>query len=564
MPERSKLDLPDRIGNLDVDAIVQRFERLKSGRTYWDQHWEEIAERIWPSANQFEERRTWQPGEKRTERVFDATAPIALEKFAAAMESLLTPRHQRWHRLRASDERLNENADVKQWFEELVRLLFSMRESPKASYYSQIHESYKSLGAFGTQVLYVDERADGGARYRHIHIGQVYAETDAHGQVDTIYRLFPLSAKAAEQRWGDQIPDAVKQSLEKDPYKKFDFLHYVAPRQNIESESLGPDSMPVRSVHIYPEDRTVIDDGGFHEMPYLFSRWTVNPVETYGRSPAMLVLPSIKMANEMQKTFIRTGHKVADPPLLARDEGVIGASTGRRVRLMPGGITYGGLDSQGKETLKPFLSGARLDITEGMLEKEREIINEAFLVPLFQALEERPPNMTATEVLERAKEKAQMLAPAIGRQQAELIGPQIAREVGILVRQGFVSPPPEALLEAEGEYEIEYVSPATLMQRHDEIIGIQRTLEVGAPFIAADPTVLDIFDTQEVFRISAEVTGTPTKVLRDKESLAEIKEQRQQAAAAEQAIAGARELAATAKDASAAGEATEPPPGGRT
>ncbi len=54
----------------------------------------------------------------------------------------------------------------------------------------------------------------------------------------------------------------------------------------------------------------------------MWSRYTLNPSEINGRGPAMLVLPDIQTLQEMEKVFMRSGHKVADPPILAADDGV--------------------------------------------------------------------------------------------------------------------------------------------------------------------------------------------------------------------------------------------------
>ena len=43
------------------------------------------------------------------------------------------------------------------------------------------------------------------------------------------------------------------------------------------------------------------------------------------------------------------------------------------------------------------------------------------------------------------------------------------------------------LVEAQGEYDIEYESSATRMQKSDEILGVQRAVEVMMPWIEADP-----------------------------------------------------------------------------
>ena len=41
----------------------------------------------------------------------------------------------------------------------------------------------------------------------------------------------------------------------------------------------------------------MLDEGGYRTFPYAISRYVTAPGETYGRSPAMLALPSIKTLN---------------------------------------------------------------------------------------------------------------------------------------------------------------------------------------------------------------------------------------------------------------------------
>ena len=101
----------------DVEQCLRRLNELEGRRSNWDSHWTEVAERVWPAADEFLNTRA--PGEKRNTKIFDATASMALEKFAAAMESMLTPRAQKWHSLRASDDRLNDDPSVKEWFEDI-------------------------------------------------------------------------------------------------------------------------------------------------------------------------------------------------------------------------------------------------------------------------------------------------------------------------------------------------------------------------------------------------------------------------------------------------------------
>jgi hypothetical protein len=543
----------------DVEKIIRRFNDLQSARKNWDSHWHEIAELVWPAADDFVIKR--EPGAKRSREVYDATATMALEKFAAVMESLLTPRAQTWHRLRASNEELNKDQDVKAWFEEVTRILFAKRNAPKANYYSQKHEGYKSLGAFGNDCLFVDELEPGpdqpevGIRYKYCHIGQVFIETDHHGVVDTVFRKYEMSAKAAAQKWGTAIPSKMSTVLEQKPYQKFGILHVVAPRKERNLELVDPLNKPFLSLYISMEDKAVIEESGYEEMPYMYSRYTVNPMEVYGRSPAMLVLPSIKTAQEMQKTFLRAGHKVVDPPLLLHSTGGLGGGS-QTVRLTAGGLNYGGLTAEGRPLIAPLLTGARLDLTEGMLEKERLIINAAFLVDLFQILQDHP-EMTATEVIERAQEKGQFLAPTVGRQQSEMLGPQIVREVNILVRTGQLPELPGLLLEAGGKYEIEYESDATRFQQAAQLGATDRTVQRAMLLGEFDQRALDVINGEEVVRLSGRVERAPSEIFRTPEEVDERAQAREEAQQAAAALEAGERLARAGKDAAQA-EAVAP------
>ena len=110
----------------------------------------------------------------------------------------------------------------------------------------------------------------------------------------------------------------------------------------------------------------------------------------------------------------------------------------------------------------------------------------------------------------------------------------------------------DILKEAGGEYEIVYDSPMSRMQRAEELVGVQRTMELLSPFAQIDPTVLDIFDRDELARLTAEVSGVPTPVLRSPETIKKLREDR---AAQEQQmmeLQAAQPLAAAMKDAAQA------------
>ena len=511
--------------------FLQRLSHLQAQRAIWESHWREIAERLLPRSDHFKVNRN--PGDKHTEKVFDATANLALERFAAAMESMLTPRTQRWHRLRSSDEELNKLPEVTRYLDEVTQVLFRERYSPRANFASQTNEAYMSLGAFGTGAVFVDEMVGHGLRYRSIPLAELYVAENHQGVIDTVYRKFAMSLRQVVQRFGKQaLNEGQQRMLEKNPDHFTDIIHVVMPRADRDYERLDWRGMPYLSCHINLESRDVIGEQGYGAFPYAIGRYVVGPKETYGRSPAMTVLPDIKMVNEMSKTVIRAAHMAVEPPLLLQDDGLMQAFD-----LRPGALNFGGVDEQGRQLVHPLQTGARVDLGEQLLEQRRKVINDAFLVTLFQILVDAP-QMTATEAMLRAQEKGALLAPTMGRQQSEFLGPLIERELQLLAAAHRLPQMPDVLIEAGSSFDIEYVSPLNKAQRADEGVAILRWLEQIVGLAQHDPGVLMMVDSEAAARELAEINGVPAKVIRSPEDVAAMKDaqaQQQQAAAVLQA-----------------------------
>jgi hypothetical protein len=537
---------------IDVEAKCRQFESLVGDRANWDQHWEEVAERVLPRQRGFVGER--QDGEKKTQKVFDSKPMLALDRFAAVMDSMLTPRAQRWHNLRTSDEALNREHDVQAWFYEVNNILYNARYSPKANFAGQNFERWTSVGAFGTGSLFIDFDPATGLRYRCLNLRDTYFCENHQGVIDTVYRRFKYTARQAVQRFGEKmLPDSVKKALE-DPKRmneKFEFVHLVCPREDVERGRADARGKPWASYYIsMKEKQLVTPEGGYTSWPFSVSRYVTAPDEVYGRSPAMMALPDIKMLNEMAKTDIRAAHKLIDPPILLHDDGILGGGA-MTVNMRPGGLNVGGVNRDGRALIQPFNTGARVDINEAKMEQRRQAIDDAFLVTLFQILVETP-RMTATEALIRAQEKGMLLTPTMGRQQSEALGPLIERELDLLAFHRVLPPIPDVLREAGGEYQIIYDSPMSRMQRAEELVGVQRTMELLAPFAQLDPTVLDVFNKDELARLTAEVSGVPTPVLYSPQEVAEIRKQRAQQEQAMMEMQAMPQVAGAMKDAAQA------------
>ena len=530
--------------------VIREQEQAAGLRGNWEMIWEQIARRVLTQyAQQFtsQNRSTVSfQGTQYTEEMVDATGALALTRFAAAMESMLTPRNSTWHYLKPSDPALMKDRPARLWFEEATRLLFQYRYAPNANYASQKHEDYMMLGAFGTSALFIDaldHRTERGVRYRAVHLGQNYFMENHQGLIDKNYRRFPLTARQAAQQFGEDLPEEILKALKipSQAEKQFWFIHKVAPRDEsvYDPERKDYDGMPYYSCYVSLTGKKTVREGGYFTFPYAISRYVTTPGELYGRSPAMFALPSLKTLNEIKKTMLKQGHRTVDPVLLAHDDGVLDSFS-----LRPGAINPGGVSADGRPLVHVLPTG-NLAIGKDQADEERQVINDFFLVSLFQILVDTP-QMTATEVVERAREKGALLSPTMGRQQSESLGPQIERELDILTQQRLLPPMPPSLLEAQGQYEIQYDSPLSRMARAEEVAGLMRTVDYIKEVVSVtqDPSPLDHFDWDTIVPEMCDLQAVPVRWRKSVQAVQQLREERAQQADAQQMMQAAPGAAA--------------------
>jgi len=530
----------------EAKDIIQMHGTLRAERSNFDALYQQIAERILPEYGGFYQELIH--GQvKRRERVFDSTAPSALEKLASALDDMLTPRNSRWHGLQVNNREINESREFKIWAREATNALFEERYSANSNFASQIHECYLGLGAFGTTSIFVDDTFTGGLRYRSQHLANLYIKENNHGIIDYAHRDFEYDPQQAIDAFGEEnLPEEILKAKQNSPLRKFKFIHCIKPNKDYMPGNPMPDRMKFASIYVSVTGQKVVQRGGYRTFRLPTSRYKTMPRQVYGSSPAIRVLPDIKTLNEMEKTILKQGQKSVDPVLLASKNALLA-----QFSLIPGSINYGGLDERGNPMVREMQTGSNFPLGLEMSDRRREIINDAFLVNLFQILVDTP-TMTATEVMERAKEKGMLLAPTGGRQQSELLGGIIRCELDILEQQGRLPQKPDILLEAEEldglELAVQYTSPLNQAQRAGEGLAIQRTLEAVTPLAQIDPNVLKPYNLPKISRELAEINGIDPSLMYSDEELAQQQEAELQQQQAEQLLNAAPVVSQSAKN----------------
>jgi len=108
---------------------------------------------------------------------------------------------------------------------------------------------------------------------------------------------------------------------------------------------------------------------------------------------------------------------------------------------------------------------------------------------------------------------------------------------------------PDILIEAAGEYDVEYDSPLSRSQRSEEAAGWLRTLEGAIAYAntTQDLSVLDQFNTDEIYRAMAEINAVPESWMNGAEQVEMLRKNRSQQQQQQQMIEAAPAAAGVMK-----------------
>lgn len=540
--------MADVVRQVTASDLLRQHGRMKTQRTSFDQTWQDISERILPRKAFFLKRQSDTKGVRLTEKIFDATPALALDRFASAAHSLVVPRNQVWQKYKASVEQLNKDIEVQRYFDQLTKAVFAARYA--SNFDNQVHECFYDLGAYATMCLYV---GDTGKKllYKSVPLWQVWFAENAFGVVDTATREYPLTARQAVQEFGVQsLPANIVAAATQTPDAEFWFVCIVKPTSDLDVNRLDFAGMPFASYEISLDSSKIVKQEGYRTFPYPVGRYSVTPGEIYGRGPGELILPDVKMLNEMNKTTMQAAQLKTLPPILAQRDGILDA-----IRMTPAAINYGGIDSSGRQLVKALELGGDIGIGLELMEQKRGVIVDAFWGKMYQVLLENP-QMTATQAMLIAQQQGALLAPTASRIESEFLARVSERELDILHKAGVLPEPPPQLLEAGGGYSIEYDSPMSRARRAEEGVGILRSFEQLAPMAQATGSPQTVFkrvNWDVVSKTIFEVNGAPAAILYTDDEMVGINAQAAQANQAQQILAAAPVAASAAKDLASAG-----------
>jgi hypothetical protein len=387
-----------------------------------------------------------------------------------------------------------------------------------------MHEIYSDLTSLGTGSVYQWlDLSTSLLMFRTYPLADIWVEEDSSGLVNRVHRRIVWTVRQVKQEFGDNLPEKLAKYNDDD---KVTVIHAVYPREDRDPYSRHPMNRAFASCYFCLNTSECLSEGGYDWMPYHVPRWTKLAGDTYGRSPALSVLPDIRMVNAMSKTLIVAAQKMADPALQIPDDGF----------LLPLQTTPGGLNFRraGMEEIKPMPTAQRVDINIEMIEQRRESIRRGFFID-WLVRPTKKERQTAQEIMDDRNQMLSMMGPIIGRLQAELLGPMVRLSYNLLARHDLLPPMPASLHGAE--LELVYISPAAKAQSTTRGQGMSAYIGQITQLLPIMPGLADSINEEAFNAELQDLTDVPRRVLNDPKVTAErrqAREQQQQLATAAQ------------------------------
>ena len=515
-------------------TVIERKNLLSRERGTWESIWREVSNFVYPDSDDFSGS-TSSGSSYKYKLIYDSTAPRAVADLATTFHSQFTNISQRWFQLRPPRKFVKtDNSDSKrlrQWYDNLCNIMFEdVFSNPDTNFGTAMHEFYGSLIAYGTAILYVEDRKPDPILFKSMFLGECLIAEGAGGQVDTLYRSFMMTSKNILQKFDSGLSTELREMLLEKPFESWEVVHAVEPNAVLNDDTSSKNK-PFRSVYVFVKDNIILSHSGYDNFPYIVARWDRRPNEVYGRSPTFKMMPDIKMLNAMMKITIEAAQMSVFPPMQRVSDGL---TSDANFSMAPKRF-YAVRHDRNRYT--PLIEGVNPNIAEPLIAAYRQSIREGFYGDVTS--ESKKNYLTAHEVLDTRDKSQSKLGSVMNRIETEALKPVVSLVMAMLLkRDGYIEDAPVPNLPKDS-LNIVYVSPISRSMRIADLTYVRHWFELmtgGQPITAE---VAALINQEELGRWAHETLGLPENILVSHEqyakSMKEFNDRQQQMAEAETA-----------------------------
>lgn len=526
------------------------YQRLKDQRVATqDQIWQDIANYVSPRKAGITTKR-YMPDSNVEAQIYDATATDSVQRAVAAYTSWTTPASQPWLALKPNLKLRNDDS-VKGWLSECSQIL-NQEINSRSNFQLERLESVADLWNFGTTAIFSEMGEGNRLRFEKIKIGTYVFELDPFGKCYRFIREFDLTAEQARQKFGEEnMPKAIADCLLEggDKSKRFDFIHIVEPREPSKVGAYGYNVKTRKkylSAYVEMQSQKMVQEGGYDGFPFTVGRYlsydSIVGSAGWGYGPGFAILPEARQLNFIQQMMDVFAEKQVFPPMMVPDtfEGSL-KTAARALNYYPSGM--------GPESVYQVPVTGEWSVALERVKMRQDMIKRLCSLDMFQMFASIDREMTAYEVAQRAGEKLDTVGPIYHRDVRETIEPHLRRAFELCAENGLLPPPPQEAYELVGRGFVQVADPEiALTSRLAMAIdswnarGADEVMQTAMAMAPADPTIMDNIDTGFYIREKSRLVGAPEGLLRKREDVEAIQQQRAQQQQMQQAAMMAKEM----------------------
>ena len=519
--------------------ITALYQEVVSERSEFEAEWRSISDYLLPGRGIYQQYSKPRKRKLTSPRVINTVAEDALYVLTSGMHGALTSPSRMWFKNEWADDNINEHEPLKAWIQDCTKREHAGFHA--SNFYSVMNSFYIELVGFGTACLYMGEDSDtvqAPFRFELLTAGEYAFSTGSDGLLATFFRTIFMTPRQLVQRFPKTASKEAKNLVKKnEPGADTSYITVIeyVTREPYEDKPITrifyeTTSGGARGNFGYlPSGPEPLEESGFYEFPYLVARWNTIGSDIYGIGPGSRSLPDIKRLQEMEKAFLMATHKSINPPLNAP------ARMRGKLNTLPGGYNY---YANPQETVNEIYQ-VRFDYSGvgNAVERVEQRIQRNFFNDIFLTAS-RDPNsspLKATQVNVQEQEKMLRLGPVIERLQHEFLQPLIQRGFNIMLRKELFQLLSPELADLVGDFVTRLISPLATAQRAVALQGIQSFMGFIGQAAQFDQNILDNIDADEAAREFADITGIELGVLRPREEVQALREQKAKAMAQQKA-----------------------------
>ena len=520
--------------NKDEKRVLSHIKRQKAAqnrRSQFEQHWDDLARVLLPRRQGFMAK--LEEGDQRVDSIYDGTPMQGARSLANTVGAMIRPEGQDLTVIRTEDDRLAQMGEVQDWLGFATENLNEAIRDPRARFRQATGEVDLDLVVLGTGILYLGLGTDQDhLLFQSVHLKDGFPLFNDEGNPVGLYRTKKMFLWQAEMMFGleNLSRESKERILNKKQDEKIELLYSVQKRKKAKADPIFAKDMPYEELWMEVRAKHVIREKGFHEFPFVIPRWDTSSGEEYGRSPGMIALPDSNTLQSMGETILVAGQRVADPPLMAPNDGAFS-----EVNTFPGGMSYYDVETAsqvGGNPFFPLISGANLPVTRDMQTDIRNQVAAAFFKNILN-LPQSGPQMTATEVIQRKDEFIREVGPVFGRFETDYNHPITERAFKIMLRNNNFGEIPEALQGQNVKFEFDL--PVNKIKKQVEAASATQWAMEVMQMAQVAPEARHMVNVDALARFKADAMALPYDIVNTREEVqAKLQAEQQQMAQQQQ------------------------------